>query len=46
MEKQPGRKALIVLSDGVDMGSKESLEVGHRVGPAGQHHCLFHPVQR
>jgi len=26
MEKQPGRKALIVLSDGVDMGSKESLE--------------------
>ena len=27
MEKQPGRKALIVLSDGVDMGSKESLEV-------------------
>ncbi len=27
MEKQPGRKALIVLSDGVDMGSKESLDV-------------------
>jgi VWFA-related protein len=26
MEKQPGRKAVIVLSDGVDMGSKESLE--------------------
>ncbi len=26
MKKQPGRKALIVLSDGVDMGSKESLE--------------------
>ena len=26
MQKQPGRKALIVLSDGVDMGSKESLE--------------------
>ena len=26
MEKQPGRKALILLSDGVDMGSKESLE--------------------
>jgi len=26
MEKQPGRKALIVLSDGVDMGSKESLD--------------------
>ena len=27
MQKQPGRKALIVLSDGVDMGSKESLEI-------------------
>jgi hypothetical protein len=27
IEKQPGRKALIVLSDGVDMGSKESLDV-------------------
>ena len=27
MEKQPGRKALIVLSDGVDMGSQESLDV-------------------
>jgi VWFA-related protein len=26
MQKQQGRKALIVLSDGVDMGSKESLE--------------------
>lgn len=26
MEKQQGRKALIVLSDGVDMGSKESLD--------------------
>jgi VWFA-related protein len=26
MEEHPGRKALIVLSDGVDMGSKESLE--------------------
>ena len=26
MQKQPGRKALIVLSDGVDMGSKESME--------------------
>ncbi len=26
MAKQSGRKALIVLSDGVDMGSKESLE--------------------
>jgi VWFA-related protein len=26
MEKQQGRKALIVLSDGVDRGSKESLE--------------------
>jgi VWFA-related protein len=26
MEKQPGRKALIVLTDGVDMGSKESLD--------------------
>ena len=26
MQKQPGRKALIVLSDGVDQGSKESLE--------------------
>lgn len=25
MKKQPGRKALIVLSDGVDRGSKESL---------------------
>ena len=25
-QKQPGRKAVIVLSDGVDMGSKESLE--------------------
>jgi VWFA-related protein len=27
MQKQPGRKALIVLSDGVDMGSRESLDV-------------------
>ncbi len=26
MQKQPGRKALIVLSDGVDQGSKEGLE--------------------
>src|SRR3984893_11223656 len=26
MQKQPGRKAVIVLSDGVHMGSKESLE--------------------
>ena len=26
MEKQPGRKALIVLSDGVDTGSQESLD--------------------
>ncbi len=26
MKKQPGRKAVIVLSDGADMGSKESLE--------------------
>jgi len=26
MKKQPGRKALIILSDGVDRGSKESLE--------------------
>jgi VWFA-related protein len=26
MKKQPGRKALFVLSDGVDRGSKESLE--------------------
>ncbi len=26
MQKQQGRKALIVLSDGVDMGSRESLE--------------------
>jgi VWFA-related protein len=26
MKKQPGRKALIVLTDGVDRGSKESLE--------------------
>jgi VWFA-related protein len=26
MEKQQGRKAVVVLSDGVDMGSKESLE--------------------
>lgn len=26
MRKQPGRKALVVLSDGVDTGSKESLE--------------------
>jgi VWFA-related protein len=26
MKKQPGRKALIVLSDGVDVGSKETLE--------------------
>ena len=25
MSKQPGRKALIVLSDGVDHGSKETL---------------------
>ncbi|MGH9553736.1 MAG: VWA domain-containing protein [Terriglobales bacterium] len=27
MQKQPGRKALIVLSDGVDTGSKESLDL-------------------
>ncbi len=27
MQKQSGRKALIVLSDGVDMGSQESLDV-------------------
>jgi VWFA-related protein len=27
MKKQQGRKALIVLSDGVDRGSKESLEI-------------------
>ena len=26
MEKQQGRKSVIVLSDGVDMGSKESLD--------------------
>jgi VWFA-related protein len=26
MKKQPGRKAIIVISDGVDRGSKESLE--------------------
>jgi len=26
MKKQQGRKALIILSDGVDRGSKESLE--------------------
>jgi VWFA-related protein len=26
MQKQPGRKALIVLSDGVDRGSKETLQ--------------------
>ena len=26
MKKQPGRKALIILSDGVDHGSKETLE--------------------
>lgn len=26
MKKQPGRKALIILSDGVDRGSKESLQ--------------------
>jgi VWFA-related protein len=26
MKKQPGRKALIILSDGVDRGSKKSLE--------------------
>src|SRR6202011_2902555 len=26
MEKQQGRKALVVLSDGVDTGSKESLD--------------------
>ena len=26
MQKQPGRKAMIILSDGVDRGSKESLE--------------------
>jgi VWFA-related protein len=26
MKKQPGRKALVILSDGVDRGSKESLE--------------------
>jgi VWFA-related protein len=26
MKKQPGRKALFILSDGVDRGSKESLE--------------------
>ncbi len=26
MEKQQGRKAVVVLSDGVDMGSKESLD--------------------
>lgn len=28
MKKQQGRKALIILSDGVDTGSKESLEAG------------------
>ena len=27
MKKQPGRKALVILSDGVDRGSKETLEV-------------------
>ena len=26
MKKQPGRKAIVVLSDGVDRGSKETLE--------------------
>ncbi len=26
MKKQPGRKAVVILSDGVDRGSKESLE--------------------
>ena len=26
MKKQEGRKALVILTDGVDMGSKESLE--------------------
>ena len=39
MSKQQGRKALIILSDGVDHAS-------HRNCSAGRHRCVFHLVLR
>ena len=45
MKKQQGRKALIVLSDGVDHGSKESSLERHRIRAAREHRSLFNPFQ-
>ena len=46
MGKQQGRKALIVLSDGVDRGSKETLASAVDSGPARQYPGLFDSVCR
>ena len=46
MRKQKGRKALILLSDGVDTGSKETLEQRRRIGAAGRYAGLLDPIRR
>jgi Ca-activated chloride channel family protein len=44
--REPGRRAMILLTDGGDNGSKASLEQAIRGGAAGGRGGLFHPVQR
>lgn len=45
MRKQQGRKALVLLTDGVDIGSKVTLDRAVEAAQR-QYACLFHPVFR
>ena len=46
MKKQSGRKALLLLTDGVDVGSDATRGGCGGSGPARRHADLFHPVRR
>ena len=44
MQKQQGRKALVLLTDGVDTGSKETLDAAIESAREGEYSGLHYPV--